>query len=57
MPAARYEYGTKIMTTHDFVYQTFVVYVFIKALVFAPLGWMTFMFWLSERNKQISSGE
>jgi uncharacterized membrane protein YdbT with pleckstrin-like domain len=57
MRLARYDYGVKIMTTHEFVYQTFVVYVFVKALILAPLGWMTFMFWLSERNGQLPSGE
>ena len=53
----RYEYGIHTMTTHEFVYQTFIVYLFIKALVFAPLAWMAFMFWWSERNKQLPSGE
>lgn len=38
------------MTTHDFVYQTFVIYIFIKSLVFFPLLWIAFMFWWSERK-------
>lgn len=39
------------MNTQDFVYQTFVIYVFIKSLVFFPLLWVGFLFWYSERKK------
>lgn|GEM_PF-3040190 len=38
------------MNTHDFVYQTFVIYLFIKSLVFFPLLWVGFLFWRSERK-------
>jgi len=38
------------MSTHDFVYQTFVIYIFIKSLVFFPLLWVGFLFWHSERK-------
>lgn len=40
------------MTTHDFVYQTFVIYIFIKSLVFFPLVWIAFLYWWSERKSQ-----
>lgn len=53
----RYVFGIHPMTTHEFVYQTFVIYVFVKALILAPLAWMTFMFWWSERSKSLPSGE
>lgn len=44
------------MATHDFVYQTFVLYIFIKALVLAPLAWITFMYrWNERKNSQASS--
>jgi hypothetical protein len=45
------------MTTHDFVYQTFVIYLFIKSLVFAPLIWLAFMYWWSERQIQVPTEE
>jgi len=38
------------MNTHDFVYQTFVIYLFIKSLIFFPLLWVGFLFWRSERK-------
>jgi hypothetical protein len=38
------------MATHDFVYQTFVIYLFMKGLVFAPLLWLAFMYWWSKRQ-------
>jgi hypothetical protein len=43
------------MSTHEFVYQTFIIYIFVKALILAPLGWMTFMYWWSERRSDARS--
>ena len=43
------------MATHDFVYQTFVLYIFIKALVLAPLGWITFIYRCNERKSRQGS--
>jgi hypothetical protein len=45
------------MTTHDFVYQTFVIYLFIKSLVFAPLLWLAFMYWWSGRQIEVPAEE
>jgi hypothetical protein len=38
------------MSTHQFVYETFVIYLFVKSLVFAPLLWLAFMYWWSKRQ-------
>jgi hypothetical protein len=38
------------MTTQDLVLKTFIVYIFVKMLIFAPLAWMAFLSWWSERN-------
>jgi hypothetical protein len=38
------------MTTHDFVYQTFLIYIFIKSLVFFPLVWVAFLYWWAEKK-------
>jgi hypothetical protein len=43
------------MNTHEFVYQTFVLYIFLKALILAPLGWVTFMYWWTERQNNARS--
>jgi hypothetical protein len=40
------------MATHDFVYQTFVIYIFLKSLVFFPLVWIACVFWWSERKSR-----
>jgi hypothetical protein len=40
------------MTTHEFVYQTFVIYIFVKALVLAPLLWLTVLHHLNERKSR-----
>jgi hypothetical protein len=45
------------MSTHDFVYQTFILYIFVKALILAPLGWMAFMYWWSQRNNSATTEE
>jgi hypothetical protein len=39
------------MSTHEFVYQTFLIYLFIKSLVFFPLVWIACVFWWSERKE------
>lgn len=39
------------MTTHDFVYQTFVLYIFLKSLIFFPLVWVACVLWWAERKK------
>ena len=38
------------MSTHQFVYETFVIYLFVKSLVFAPLLWFAFMYRWSKRQ-------
>jgi len=43
------------MSTHEFVYQTFIIYIFVKALIFAPLAWITFMYWWVERRNTQSA--
>ena len=45
------------MATHEFVYQTFVIYIFIKSLVFLPLVWIAFLFWWSERKGTSMAGD
>ena len=37
------------MATQDYILKTFIVYIFIKALVFMPLAWMAFLVWWNER--------
>ena len=43
------------MTTQDLVLKTFIVYIFVKMLIFAPLAWMAFLSWWSERNETLSA--
>lgn len=43
------------MTTQDLVLKTFIVYIFIKMLIFAPLAWMAFLSWWSERSENLST--
>lgn len=49
---ARFEVRRLPMTTHDYVLKTFIVYLFIKALIFLPLVWAAFLFWWSERRER-----
>jgi hypothetical protein len=42
------------MSTHDFVYQTFVIYLFVKAMIFLPLAWVAALAWWSEQNESSS---
>jgi hypothetical protein len=45
------------MSTHEFVYQTFIIYIFIKSLIFAPLIWMGCVLWWGERrSKALENG-
>jgi len=39
------------MSTYEFVYQTFLVYIFLKSLIFFPLLWVACVYWWSERSK------
>ena len=38
------------MTTHDFVYQTFIVYIFLKASILLPVAWVAFVYSRSEKR-------
>jgi hypothetical protein len=42
------------MTTQDYVLKTFIVYIFIKMLVFAPVAWMAFLSWYSDRDNELT---
>ena len=42
------------MTTHEMVYQIFVVYIFLKALFFAPLLWFAFCLRMKERREALA---
>ncbi len=42
------------MTTQDYVLKTFIVYIFIKMLVFAPVAWMAFLSWYSDRGNELT---
>ncbi len=39
------------MTTQEFVLKIFLIYIFIKALVLCPLGWMTLCVWWNDRQE------
>jgi hypothetical protein len=39
------------MDTQAFVLKTFIIYIFIKALVLCPLGWMTLCVWWNDRQE------
>jgi hypothetical protein len=39
------------MATQDYILKTFIVYLFVKALVFFPLAWMAFLVWWNERSE------
>jgi len=39
------------MDTHQFVLNIFLIYIFIKALVLCPLGWMTLCVWWNDRQE------
>lgn len=43
------------MTTQDLVLKTFIVYIFIKALIFLPLAWIAFLGWWSERSENLTA--
>lgn len=38
------------MSAHQFVYDIFVIYLFVKSLVFAPLLWFALMYRRSKRQ-------
>jgi hypothetical protein len=42
------------MTTQDYVLKIFIVYIFIKMLVFAPVAWMAFLSWYSDRGNELT---
>ena len=39
------------MDTQQFVFKIFLIYIFIKALVLCPLGWMTLCVWWNDRQE------
>ena len=39
------------MDTQQFVLNIFLIYIFIKALVLCPLGWMTLCVWCNDRQE------
>ena len=39
------------MDTQEFVLKIFLIYIFIKALVLCPLGWITLCVWWNERQE------
>lgn len=39
------------MSTQEFVLKIFLIYIFIKALVLCPLGWMTLCVWWNDRQE------
>jgi hypothetical protein len=39
------------MDTQEFVLKIFLIYIFIKALVLCPLGWMTLCVWWNDRQE------
>ena len=39
------------MAMQDYILKTFIVYIFVKALVFFPLAWMAFLVWWNERSE------
>ena len=39
------------MDTQQFVLKIFLIYIFIKALVLCPLGWMTLCVWWNDRQE------
>jgi hypothetical protein len=45
------------MSTHEFVYQTFLIYLLIKSLVFFPLVWIACVYWWSERKQNAPVSE
>jgi hypothetical protein len=44
------------MSTQEFVLKIFLIYIFIKALVLCPLGWMTLCVWWNERQEAKRAG-
>lgn len=38
------------MTTHDFVYQTFIIYICLKAAILLPLCWFTYLVRRAEKQ-------
>jgi hypothetical protein len=43
------------MATQDYILKTFIVYIFVKALIFLPLAWMAFLVWWNERTESGTS--
>jgi hypothetical protein len=43
------------MSTHDFVLQTFIIYLFVKALIFLPLAWIATVMWWADRSSATPS--
>jgi hypothetical protein len=39
------------MSTQEFVLKIFLIYIFIKALVLCPLGWVTLCVWWNDRQE------
>jgi hypothetical protein len=39
------------MDTQTFVLKIFLIYIFIKALVLCPLGWITLCVWWNDRQE------
>jgi hypothetical protein len=39
------------MDTQECVLKIFLIYIFIKALVLCPLGWMTLCVWWNDRQE------
>lgn len=45
------------MTTQDYILKTFIVYIFVKALIFLPAAWMAFLVWWNERTEPQTSAQ
>jgi hypothetical protein len=43
------------MSTHDFVYQTFIIYIFLKASVLLPLAWVAFVYSRASKRAELSN--
>lgn len=40
------------MSTQEYVLKTFLIYIFVKALVFMPLAWIAFLAWWNDRHEE-----
>ena len=45
------------MMLDQYVLNTFMIYIFVKALILAPLGWMTLVYRWSERQARLDGTE